>query len=61
MEALNLDPETFRLNQELTLMRRAEIDADIAQMAQDPECQAEVLQMEAAFAVAQWEEFQPVD
>ncbi len=49
------------IQRELALMRRAEIDADIAQMAQDPEYQAEVLQMEAEFAVAQWEAFQPVE
>jgi metal-responsive CopG/Arc/MetJ family transcriptional regulator len=49
------------IQHELALMRRAEIDADIAQMAQDHEYQAEVLQMEAEFAVAQWEAFQTVE
>ncbi len=49
------------IQRELALMRRAEIDADLAQMAQDPEYQAEVLQMEAEFAIAQWEAFQAVE
>jgi metal-responsive CopG/Arc/MetJ family transcriptional regulator len=40
------------IQHELALMRRAEIDADIAQMAQDHE---------AEFAVAQWEAFQTVE
>jgi hypothetical protein len=42
-------------------MRRAEIDADLDQMAQDAEYQAEVLQMEAEFAVAQWEALQTIE
>ena len=42
-------------------MRRAEIDADLSQMAQDTEYQAEVLQMEAEFAVAQWEALQTIE
>jgi hypothetical protein len=46
---------------ELALMRRAEIEADLAQMSPDPEDRAEVLQMEAEFAVAQWDAFQTVD
>jgi metal-responsive CopG/Arc/MetJ family transcriptional regulator len=49
------------IQRELTLMRRAEIDADLAQMGKDPEYQAEVLQMEAEFAVAQWEALQTVE
>ncbi len=49
------------IQRELALIRRAEIDADLAQMAQDPEYQAEVLQMEAEFATAQWEAFQTVE
>jgi metal-responsive CopG/Arc/MetJ family transcriptional regulator len=40
---------------ELEALRRAEIDAALAEMAQDPEYQAQVLQMEAEFAVASWE------
>jgi metal-responsive CopG/Arc/MetJ family transcriptional regulator len=46
---------TRAIQRELALMRRAEIDADLSEMAQDAEYQAEVLQMEAEFAVAQWE------
>ncbi|WP_373546973.1 CopG family transcriptional regulator [Chamaesiphon sp.] len=41
------------IQRELALIRRAEIDADLLQMAQDDEYQAEVLQMEAEFALAQ--------
>jgi hypothetical protein len=46
---------------ELALIRRAEIDADLSQMAQDTEYQAEVLQMEAEFAIAQWEALQTIE
>jgi Arc/MetJ-type ribon-helix-helix transcriptional regulator len=49
------------IQRELALIRRAEIDADLAQMGRDPEYQAEVLQMEAEFAVAQWEALQTVE
>lgn len=49
------------IQRELALIRRAEIDADLAQMAQDTEYQAEVLQMEAEFAVAQWEALQTIE
>lgn len=38
--------------------RRAEIDAALIEMAQDPEYQAQVLKMEAEFAVASWEALQ---
>lgn len=40
---------------ELEALERAEIDAALAQMAQDPEYQAQVLRMEAEFAAASWE------
>ncbi|MEP0855823.1 ribbon-helix-helix domain-containing protein [Trichocoleus sp. DQ-U1] len=43
---------------ELEALKRAEIDAALAEMAQDPEYQAQVLQMEAEFAVASWEALQ---
>jgi metal-responsive CopG/Arc/MetJ family transcriptional regulator len=43
------------LRRELEVLKRAEIDADLAQMADDAEYQAEVLQLEAEFASAQWE------
>ena len=43
---------------ELEALKRAEIDAALMEMAQDPEYQAEVLQMEAEFAVASWEALQ---
>jgi Ribbon-helix-helix protein, copG family len=49
------------IQRELALIRRAEIDADLAQMGRDPEYQAEVLQMEAEFAVAQWKALQTVE
>ncbi len=49
------------IQRELTLIRRAEIDADLSQMAEDTEYQAEVLQMEAEFAVAQWEALQTIE
>jgi metal-responsive CopG/Arc/MetJ family transcriptional regulator len=43
------------LENELAALRRAEIDAALAEMAQDREYQAEVLKMEAEFARASWE------
>ncbi len=43
---------------ELEALKRAEIDAALMEMAQDPEYQAQVLQMEAEFAVAGWEALQ---
>jgi metal-responsive CopG/Arc/MetJ family transcriptional regulator len=52
---------TRAIQKELALMRRAEIDADLADMAQDAEYQVEVLQMEAEFAVAQWEALQTIE
>ena len=44
---------TRAIQRELALIRRAEIDADLLDMAQDVEYQSEVLQLEAEFAVAQ--------
>ena len=38
--------------------KRSEIDAALIEMAQDSEYQAQVLQMEAEFAVASWEALQ---
>ncbi|NEQ18791.1 MAG: ribbon-helix-helix protein, CopG family [Microcoleus sp. SIO2G3] len=46
------------LRRELAALKRAEIDAALAQMANDPEYQAQVLKMEAEFASAQWEALQ---
>ena len=46
------------LRRELAALKRAEIDAALAEMANDPEYQAEVLKMEAEFASAQWESLQ---
>jgi hypothetical protein len=46
------------LPHELEALKRAEIDAALAEMAQDPEYQAQVLQMEAEFAVASWKVLQ---
>ncbi|MEG3899841.1 MULTISPECIES: ribbon-helix-helix domain-containing protein [unclassified Microcoleus] len=45
------------IRRELAALKRAEIDAALAEMASDPEYQAEVLQMEAEFATASWEAF----
>jgi metal-responsive CopG/Arc/MetJ family transcriptional regulator len=52
---------TRAIQRELALIRRAEIDADLLAMAQDVEYQAEVLQLEAEFAVAQWEALQTIE
>jgi metal-responsive CopG/Arc/MetJ family transcriptional regulator len=46
------------LRHELAALRRTEIDAALAEMAQNPEYQAEVLKMEAEFATASWEALQ---
>ncbi|MEH1817685.1 MAG: ribbon-helix-helix domain-containing protein [Nostoc sp.] len=46
---------TRTLRRELAAQKRTEIDAALAEMANDVEYQAEVLQMEAEFAPAQWE------
>lgn len=43
---------------ELEALKRAEIDVALLEMAQDPEYQAQVLQMDAEFAVASWEALQ---
>ncbi|MEG4323348.1 MULTISPECIES: ribbon-helix-helix domain-containing protein [unclassified Microcoleus] len=49
------------IRRELAALKRAEIDAALAEMATDPEYQAEVLQMEAEFATASWEAFKLAD
>ena len=46
------------LRRELAKIKRGEIDAALTEMTQDPDYQAEVLQMEAEFASAQWEALQ---
>jgi metal-responsive CopG/Arc/MetJ family transcriptional regulator len=43
------------LRRELAAQKRAEVDAALAEMANDPDYQAEVLKIEAEFASAQWE------
>jgi metal-responsive CopG/Arc/MetJ family transcriptional regulator len=43
---------------QIAILRRAEIDAELAEMAQNPEYQAEILQMEAEFASSSWEALQ---
>jgi metal-responsive CopG/Arc/MetJ family transcriptional regulator len=43
------------LAHELAALKRAEIDLALSEMSQDPAYQAEVLKMEAGFAVASWE------
>jgi len=52
---------TRAIQRELALIRRTEVDVDLLQMAEDDEYQAEVLQMEAEFAVAQWEALQTIE
>ncbi len=46
------------LRHELAAIKQAEIDAELAEMARDPEYQAEVLKMESEFATASWEAFE---
>ncbi|MBD2296200.1 CopG family transcriptional regulator [Anabaena sphaerica FACHB-251] len=46
------------LKRELAAQKRAEIDAALAEMARDPDYQAEVLKIETEFATAQWEALQ---
>ncbi|MFM7364318.1 MAG: ribbon-helix-helix domain-containing protein [Cuspidothrix sp.] len=46
------------LRRELAVQKRSEIDAALAEMANDPDYQAEVLKLEVEFASAQWEAFQ---
>ena len=45
------------ISRELGTLKRAEIDAALAEMASDPEYQADVLQRETEFATAYWEAF----
>ena len=46
------------LQRELALQKRSEVDAALAEMANDPDYQAEVLKLEVEFATAQWEALQ---
>jgi metal-responsive CopG/Arc/MetJ family transcriptional regulator len=46
------------LRRELEALKRAKIDAQLAEMVNDVDYQREVLQMEAEFATTQWEAFQ---
>jgi len=46
------------LRRELAVQKRSEIDAALAEMANDPDYQAEVLKLEVEFATAQWEALQ---
>jgi metal-responsive CopG/Arc/MetJ family transcriptional regulator len=48
---------TQALRRELEVLKRAEIDAQLAEMVNDVDYQKEVLQMEEEFATAQWEAF----
>lgn len=43
------------LKKELAAIKRAEIDASLAEMAQDPDYHTEVLKMEAEFTLPSWE------
>ncbi len=45
------------ISREVATLKRAEIDAALAEMASAPEYQADVLQMETEFATAYWEAF----
>ena len=45
------------LQREIAALKRAEIDAELSEMAQDSEYQAQVMQLEAEFASASWEAF----
>jgi metal-responsive CopG/Arc/MetJ family transcriptional regulator len=49
------------LRRELEALKRAKIDAQLAEMVNDVDYQREVLQMEAELATAQWEAFQAPD
>lgn len=49
---------TQALQREITALKRAEIDAELLEMAQDPEYQSQVMQLEAEFASASWEAWQ---
>jgi len=46
------------LRRELAIQKRSEIDAALAEMANDPDYQAEVIKLELEFATAQWEALQ---
>ena len=46
------------LKRELKAQKKAEIDAEFADMAEDIEYQKEALQLESEFALAQWEAWQ---
>jgi metal-responsive CopG/Arc/MetJ family transcriptional regulator len=46
------------LRRELALQKRSEIDAALAEMANDPDYHTEVLKLELEFATAQWEALQ---
>lgn len=46
------------IQRELAIQKRAEIDSALIEMTQDPEYQAEVLQMESEFSSASWEALQ---
>ena len=45
------------ISRELATLKRAEIDAALAEMASAPEYQADILQMETEFATAYWKAF----
>jgi metal-responsive CopG/Arc/MetJ family transcriptional regulator len=42
---------------QIAILRRAEINAQLAEMTQNPAYQAEILKMEAEFASSSWEAF----
>ena len=45
------------MSRELAMLKRAEIDAALAEIASAPKYQADVLQRETEFATAYWEAF----
>ena len=49
---------TQALQREIAALKRAEIDTALSEMAQDPEYQSQVMQLEAEFAAASWEAWQ---
>ena len=50
-----IDFIALAVRKELEQLKQQEIDAALAEMAQDSEYQAQVLQMEVEFATASWE------
>jgi metal-responsive CopG/Arc/MetJ family transcriptional regulator len=43
------------IKRELAALKRSKIDAELSEMAQDPDYHSEILKMEAEFSTASWE------